>query len=261
VWFMLNKIKNVVVSILNNTIYDIIKYLLISLIPTAGIGFFLSIVSNIQRFSIVILILAFLITFVIISAIANRNKYDYIFKKRDYEYVYQNNSTIMYIENYTIISYKNNLEMISDKYVWTGKGNIDIKMDNSYAELFFPKKEDYYQKFLIYFKEPLKKYQEMSIKLIWTMENVDPEPFYSLKIHAPTEIINISIKINPIYYIANNVYLHKYKFGKDHSNKNLETRYLNHIDGFLVYTWTIKKPRVGYRCKIIWDIGERIIPL
>jgi len=263
---VIKNIKRIAGVIFDNSLYELFKYLFISFLP-ASIGTFLVIPIS-QEFykenKVLIFVFLFSLVFAIIlllnklsDTFDNKSKRfdtNYECIQHDCEYVYNSEDEILFYDTMKIVSNKDNMKTYYDTYTWTGEGNEQFYVNSDEMELLFPNRTDIFQPFVVYFKSPLNRNEEIEIPLCWEINKITkkPIPFLSQVINIKHKELSMIMKINK----------QSFNFSKIECNKiSLKTKktvstFSDHLiikGNYLYYRWTIKNPRRGFKYKMTWS--------
>lgn len=195
----------------NKSIYDIIKALLVLFVTSGSLGFFVNItISKIQflapySFFIAILFAAsvcfivmalhdrFSIKYVVIRDIERRFR----ILKKECTYTYKNKNNMTYRKKLILKALKNNIDCYHDRYFWTGHGNTTVVSEHNDQEYAETVRKDVYQEYVINFDRNLKKGEVIETSLFFTLEDLDNKavPFLSTTISEPTDYLSMKVKV------------------------------------------------------------------
>lgn len=208
---MSNVFGRFIKDMVNKSIYDIIKTLLVLFVTSGALGFLVNItISKIQflaQYSLFFTILSITAVCFIIMAIHDRLSVNYVvirgfescfrILKKECTYTYKNRNNMTYRKKLTLKVLKNNMDCYHDRYFWTGQGNTKVVSeyyDQEYAETV---RKDVYQEYVINFDRNLKKGEVIETSLFFTLEDLDNKavPFLSTTISEPTDYLSMKVKV------------------------------------------------------------------
>ena len=155
-----------------------------------------------------------------------------------------------YIKRTKLKALKGGLERYTDKYHWTGSGDIQLKTSIQSQRVMKTLKRNVWQLYDVYFGRPLNKGDIEEIEVIWKLydEKGTAVPFASVTITEPLDLLKIKI-ILPT------------DLAPEQANCTVTPSfgYLTPISSFTrrfnrrgEVEWTKKKPKLWYTYEISW---------
>lgn len=196
---------------LNKSIYDIIKTLLVFFITSGSLGFLVNLVTLkikfLAQYSLFITILSVAAVCIIIMIIRDRLSISYVvirdiescfrILKKECTYTYKNKNNMTFRKKLTLKVLKNNTDCYHDRYFWTGHGNTTVISEHNDQEYTETIRKDVYQEYVIKFDRNLKKGEVIETSLFFTLEDLDNKaiPFLSTTISEPTDYLCMKVKV------------------------------------------------------------------
>ncbi|MFL0268043.1 hypothetical protein [Candidatus Clostridium radicumherbarum] len=261
---MLSSIKKILESVVSKGIYDLLKYLLLTLVVgIAGLfyNFFALHGKYLLPYAIVITFIAAVTICLLILLIYKENNPIFnIYKKTDFQYIllekdlfydYTNLDCIKYEKKVKLKMLCDNVDRFYDKYNWTGDSNPIITSSNQMHEIVPTPKRDSYNTFEVYFGRTYKKGDVLDLKLSFIMEDkgCKADTAISTTIDEPIRNLKIKIKVCEDYREGPaNASIYPVIDGR-HSIY-YEKKYFDN-DG--VIEWETKDPEMLTRYSLTWN--------
>lgn len=260
------KIREYRDAVLGNAIYDIIKFILITLFCngiTSLIGCMLFDFLNndiLKKYQIPLLFLIIVLTTIVVLEIYTRNvkkipnippvETDYTVIKREICFTYgKEKSKYELILN--VKSNIKNLSRIYGKYTWSGSDTATLKCETKHCTLIPLTRKDSYIEYEIELRKNYKKGKQTECKIVGDMPDSKHTfiPFFATQITEETKRLIINIIIPPQYGVRE-IICEEIAVVRN-SNQNSEVFLLDE-DG--KYTWDIKNPKLFYKYSIRWEL-------
>lgn len=195
----------------NKSIYDIIKALLILFVTSGSLGFVVKIITSkiqfLSQYSLFITILSIAAACIFVMAVHDRFSINYVvirdakscfrILKKECTYTYKDKNNMTFRKKLTLKVLKNNTECYHDRYFWTGHGNTTVVSEHNDQEYAETVRKDVYQEYVINFDRHLKKGEVIETSVFFTLEDLDNKaiPFLSTTISEPTDFLSMKVKV------------------------------------------------------------------
>ena len=208
---MSNAFGRFIKDMVNKSIYDMIKTLLVLFVTSGSLGFLVSIVTSkigfLAQYSLFITILSVAAVCFIFMAVHDRFSINYVvirvtescFRiiKKEYTYTYKDKKNMTFRKKLTLKALKNNTDCYHDRYFWTGHGDTTVVSEHNDQEYAETIRKDVYQEYVINFDRNLKKGEVIVTSIFFTLEDLDNKaiPFLSTTISEPTDYLSMKVKV------------------------------------------------------------------
>lgn len=208
---MSNFFSRFIKDMINKSIYDIIKTLLVLFITSGSLGFLANALSSkiqfLRQYTLFVAIMAAAAVCLAVMALYDRLSANYVvirdiescfrILKKEYTYTYKNRNNMTFRKKLTLKVLKNNTACYHDRYFWTGHGNTRVTSEHADQEYVETIRKDVYQEYVINFDRNLKKGEIIETSLFFTLEDLDNKaiPFLSTTISEPTDYLSMKVKV------------------------------------------------------------------
>lgn len=177
--------------------------------------------------------------------------FDYLVLEKEVSYEYITKEKMVYTKRNSLKALKNNLDTYHDKYLWTGKGNVNIKSAikrHTYFEV--EPSKNIWQFYEIKFHKYLKKGETEETEIIWELEDLEQKavPFFSATIEEPTEKVIFNLSLNPEFDVKEAICEETCSIG---AQKPFHTRTVK-LDRNGKAQWIIKHPKLLHHYEMRW---------
>lgn len=102
---------------------------------------------------------------------------------------------MLYVKRKRLKALKDDLDRCVDKYQWTGNGKVIVKLSDPNQELIELKRRETWKVFEIKFPRTLKKDEEVTVEMVFELEDVKKEsvPVLSSTITEPTKFLRMKV--------------------------------------------------------------------
>ena len=255
--------KKLLNSIKENAIYDILKYILLT-IASYGISFPAT-YKVLEKFSMpiwIIVILSIAIAalvsfFVLVGYMKKSKKFvpqdkiecNYDILEKIVKFKYGGNKS--YYETTIKLKFNQKCREYYGKFYWSGSGDGSIKVTDSNFSLKVLKQRTRYIEYVVVFDKAYKKGKTLMLKLIGEMNDSEGQfsPYFATTISVPTDKLKIILEIDPQKYPICGLEreaVAPQKFDHEDCEKvTLEE------DG--TYTWEVETPKLSYQYSLNWS--------
>lgn len=260
----LRKIKDAISETVTNAIYDILKYIFLSLF-VSGTSF-ISLFNYLKRFDnlelwervmIGVSISALILLLILIIYIRTSRNFTrperiwrpYTILRRDVEFIYDGEKS-SYKAKVTL-KFNRKTNQYYGLFYWSGSGEAKVSVVESNYRLQIIKQRTRYIEYVVNFGRAYERGTTATVTIRGEMN--DPEhtfsPYFSTTIKDPTKELNIRLKIDP----------QKYKV-IDMEKETISPQQYQHetaeqieLDADGEYIWNIVKPKLSYQYSINWS--------
>ncbi len=253
-------------AVIGNAIYDIIKFILITLFSTIFTSTLSNVVIDIteiellNNYRIPITSLIIIITIFVVLEIYTKNfkhhpntptvEADYEVIKREVSFTYGREKS-RYELYLNVKSNIKNLNRIHGKYTWSGSDPAIINCETNHCKLIPLTRKDSFIEYEVELRKNYKKGKRTECKIVGDMPDSEHKfiPFFSTQITEETKELIINICIPPEYGVRE-VICEEIAIVRN-SNQNSDVILL---DANGRYTWDIKNPKLFYQYSIRWEL-------
>lgn len=248
-----NSIKNFVLDLVSNGIYDVIKFvfgLLITTFVSGGLAkLILGIFTKRIILTIIIIILMIILSITCYVLIYKKKykKYKYRLKSIDINFEYLG-SKIIVTSKIRAQALKSGLHRIYNRYTWFDDEKSNIRcISPGYTITRLPRKDTSYE-YYVDFHRILKKGEVVTYIVRVTCYNYKKhfKNFYTREIITPTDYLSICINISSKYNVKKLI-CSVIKGSAYNSFVEKEE-----IPFLISYKWVIPEPRLGWEYKVSW---------
>ena len=177
--------------------------------------------------------------------------FDVVKLKVGYHYTTQHE--MVYTKGWTLKASRSNLDRLTDKYLWTGRGEIDVApvlVSQEYREI---GKRSVWTYFDVHFGRVLSRKEVIDVALQWSLtdEEGSAVPFFSATITRPTGELEFELGLPPEAGVTE--VLCEKTNGID-SAVTYETETIE-LDKHGEATWTIKNPKLLHHYVVSWSMA------
>jgi len=234
-------------TLINNTIYDLLKLVCtILFVGTAG-SFAMYITHNWIYFVLVALISSIIaIVGLKLFTEYNNRKHKFIFKSIKSLLFYENDRFIV-IDIYTVKAQKKEQDSIYDSHNWLSDEKMNIECLTAGVSLKVTSEEKGIMQYRIHFNRELKKGEEVSY--VTRFEGTDLEKqfprYFERALLCPVNSIKIEAVIDDAQKFERLVYNAGYDYNNEKRKKTFDK-----IKGY--HEWTISNPKLGEKYRLSW---------
>lgn len=260
------KISDYKDAIIGNAIYDIVKFILISLIGSSSTSILYNIfidfldIDILTKYRIPITFFIVVFTLFIILEVYTKNfkhhpttppvESDYSVTKREIFFIYGKDAS-RYELYLNVRSEVKNLNRIYGKYTWSGSEEATLRCETRHCNLIPLTRKDSFIEYEIELKKNYKKGRHVECKIVGDLPDSKHTfiPFFASRITEETRELIINICIPPEYNVKE-VICEEIAIVRN-SNQNSEVKML---DAQGNYKWVIKHPKLFYKYSVRWEL-------
>lgn len=124
---------------------------------------------------------------------------DFLVLEKTITYQYFSKTTMRYSRKLRLKALRNRLGTYSDKYLWTGSGQVKIRCANPAQQVTPTHRKSVWQIYEVRFEKILNKRDIIDIEIIWDLENQAERavPFFSTTVDEPTKLLRLNLSLEP----------------------------------------------------------------
>lgn len=185
-----------------------------------------------------------------------RLDFDFELVEKEITYQYKDEIHMIYKKKNVLKALKNGINVYTDKYQWTGKGNVKLISGIKEQPIVETIRKNVWQFYEIRLQKTLKRNEKITTEAIWELEDLEHKavPFFSATIEEPTDFLKFNLSLPNSFNVREVTCETSCSIG---SQKPLDsiTKPLTTYDGLSCVTWEIKNPNLLYHYEIKWNMN------
>lgn len=180
---------------------------------------------------------------------------DFLVLEKTITYEYLSTSKMKYSRKLRLKALRNRLVTYSDKYHWTGSGQIKIRSANPSQQVKLSYRKSVWQIYEVRFEKSLNKGDIIDIEIIWDLEDQvgSAVPFFSTTVDEPTDLLRLNLFLEPSLGVNSATW-------EISSGIGAMTPYDSDVLALNKHgevSWEIKKPKLLHYYELRWHMPEQ----
>lgn len=167
-------------------------------------------------------------------------------------YQYLSATTMKYSRKLRLKALRNGLGAYSDKFRWTGSGEIKIRSINPAQLVTLTRRKSVWQIYEVRFEKSLNKGDIIDIEILWDLEDREGTavPFFSTTVEEPTDLLRFTLTLVPSLGVSTVTWEIASGIGAMTPFKSDVLPLDKHGE----VSWEIKKPRLLHYYELRWHV-------
>lgn len=181
---------------------------------------------------------------------------DFLVEEKILIYHYHTKNKMTYTRKLKIKALKDGRTTFYDRYVWTGKGNVNIRTANCNQVYRPTTRMNIWQLYEIQLERTLKKGEGTEFELIWELDDVADvaQPFLATTIHEPTNFLKMQVSLPRNLLHSHQAICEVRTHSAILKSVDSEEKHFEDKDGHAIIEWNKHKPKLLYHYELRWSL-------